>query len=136
MPICLRLLTHCARRAASRAAWTAGRSRAISTAMIAITTSSSIRVNPRRRIGDPPQEGHAGSVGVGGKDLTSLASREGLKDRQGAFFLDEPDAPVGEGEVRPAGVSGPELVGVCGLGVRAVELARVREDQGAAPFGA
>ena len=46
-PICLRLLVHWARRAASRAAWTAGRSRAIRTAMIAITTSSSISVNPR-----------------------------------------------------------------------------------------
>src|SRR4029077_15047282 len=39
----LRLLVHCARRAASRAAWTAGRSGAIRTAMIAMTTSSSIR---------------------------------------------------------------------------------------------
>src|SRR5262245_55815750 len=35
------------RRAASRAAWTAGRRRAINTAMIAITTSSSISVKPR-----------------------------------------------------------------------------------------
>src|SRR5215813_13938355 len=50
-PSCLRLLTHWARRAASRAAWTAGNSRAISTAMIAMTTSSSISVNPRRRMG-------------------------------------------------------------------------------------
>ena len=39
---------HWARRAASRAAWTAGRSRAISTAMIAMTTRSSMSVNPRR----------------------------------------------------------------------------------------
>jgi hypothetical protein len=36
------------RRAASRAAWTAGSRRAISMAMIAMTTSSSIRVNPER----------------------------------------------------------------------------------------
>jgi hypothetical protein len=35
--------------AASRAAWTAGSSSAISTAMIAITTSSSISVKPRAR---------------------------------------------------------------------------------------
>src|SRR5579883_1143381 len=49
-PSCFRLLTHCARRAASRAAWTAGKSRAINTAMIAITTNSSISVKPRRRI--------------------------------------------------------------------------------------
>ncbi len=41
------LLMHCDRRAASRAAWTAGKSSAISTAMIAITTSSSISVKPR-----------------------------------------------------------------------------------------
>ncbi len=41
---------HWARRAASRAACTAGSSRAISTAMIAITTSNSIRVKPRLRI--------------------------------------------------------------------------------------
>src|SRR5271157_3406191 len=47
MPICLRLLVHWARRAASRADWTAGRSSAIRTAMIAITTSSSIKVKPR-----------------------------------------------------------------------------------------
>src|SRR5262245_4364732 len=46
-PICFRLLTHWERRAASRAACTAGSSRAIRTAMIAITTSSSIRVKPR-----------------------------------------------------------------------------------------
>src|SRR5215210_7302776 len=43
------LLTHWARRAASRAACTAGRSRAINTAMIAMTTSNSISVNPRGR---------------------------------------------------------------------------------------
>src|SRR5215213_4620646 len=48
MPICLRLLVHWARRAASRAACTAGSNSAISTPMIAMTTSSSISVNPRR----------------------------------------------------------------------------------------
>src|SRR5208337_450041 len=37
------------RLAASRADWTAGSSRAISTAMIAMTTSSSIKVKPRLR---------------------------------------------------------------------------------------
>src|SRR4051794_2295688 len=42
------LLVHWARRAASRAACTAGNSRAIRTAMMAITTSSSISVKPRR----------------------------------------------------------------------------------------
>src|SRR5208337_2318794 len=48
-PICLRLLTHWMRLAASRADWTAGSNRAISTAMIAVTTRSSIRVKPRHR---------------------------------------------------------------------------------------
>ena len=41
----MRLLVHWMRRAASRAAWTAGKSNAISTAMMAMTTRSSIRVN-------------------------------------------------------------------------------------------
>src|SRR5437868_4327839 len=59
-PICLRLLVHWARRAASRADCTAGSSRAIRTAIIAITTRSSIRVKPRRhpdsnRIDEPPR---------------------------------------------------------------------------------
>src|SRR5947209_6049048 len=47
-PSCLRLLVHLMRAAASRTFWTAGRSRPIRMAMIAITTSSSIRVKPRR----------------------------------------------------------------------------------------
>src|SRR6516165_5702004 len=55
-PIGLRLLTHCERRAASRAACTAGSKSAISTAMIAMTTKSSMRVKPawdRDRMGIP-----------------------------------------------------------------------------------
>src|SRR4051794_41156488 len=42
------LFVHCERRAASRADWTAGSSKEMRTAMMAITTSSSISVNPRR----------------------------------------------------------------------------------------
>ena len=49
------LLVHWIRRAASRAAWTAGNKSAISTAMMAITTRSSIKVKPRRRIDNSPQ---------------------------------------------------------------------------------
>src|SRR5271157_1451805 len=45
-PICFKLLVHCARRAASRADWTAGSNREIRTAMIAITTRSSMSVKP------------------------------------------------------------------------------------------
>src|SRR5438270_13413465 len=50
-PICLTLFWHLVRAAASRTFCTAGSSRPISTAMIAITTSSSISVKPRRRGG-------------------------------------------------------------------------------------
>src|SRR5438094_2521780 len=47
-PICLRLFLQESRLAASRIFWTAGSKRAISTPMIAITTSNSIRVNAGR----------------------------------------------------------------------------------------
>jgi hypothetical protein len=46
--ICLRLFEHADRRAASRAVCTAGSKSPISVAMIAITTSSSTSVKPRR----------------------------------------------------------------------------------------
>ena len=48
VPSCLSRLEHCKRRALSRARCTAGRSSAARTPMIAITTSSSIRVKPLR----------------------------------------------------------------------------------------
>src|SRR6516225_131621 len=70
-PICLRLLTHWMRRAASRAACTAGSSRAINTAIMAITTSSSIKVNAERSevdrraclIWDPPRRFNEENLG-------------------------------------------------------------------------
>ena len=46
---CFKLLPHCIRAAASRTFWTAGSSRPIRMAMIAITTRSSISVNADRR---------------------------------------------------------------------------------------
>src|SRR5436309_921780 len=49
-PTCLRLLMHCVRAADSRTFWTAGTNSAIRMAMMAITTSSSMRVNARRRM--------------------------------------------------------------------------------------
>src|SRR5262245_61786868 len=49
-PSCLMLFWHCVRAAASRTFCTAGTSSAIKIAMIAITTSNSINVKPRRRI--------------------------------------------------------------------------------------
>src|SRR5262249_18207915 len=48
-PSCLRLFWHCRRAAASRTFWTAGTSRPIRMAIMAITTNSSMRVNPPRR---------------------------------------------------------------------------------------
>src|SRR3954453_20881587 len=73
------LLTHWARRAASRAAWTAGNSRAISTAMMAITTRSSISVNARR----------APIVRFMGHFLRTWESREG-SGRRGDHFTGYP----------------------------------------------
>src|SRR5439155_4675160 len=48
-PICLRLLAHFRRLAASRTFWTAGNSRPMSTLMTAMTTSSSTSVKAGRR---------------------------------------------------------------------------------------
>src|SRR5262245_3488502 len=50
-PSCLRLFWHCARAAASRTFCTAGTSRAIKTAIMAMTTSSSISVKAARLCG-------------------------------------------------------------------------------------
>src|SRR3954447_13432510 len=50
-PICLMLLEHCIRAAASRTFCTAGRRRPMRMAMIAITTNNSISVKPLRGIG-------------------------------------------------------------------------------------
>jgi hypothetical protein len=49
-PICLMLLEHDIRRAASRAAWTAGSNSPTRIPIIAMTTSSSTKVNPRESI--------------------------------------------------------------------------------------
>src|SRR5688572_24123830 len=48
-PICLRLLAQARRAAASRTFWTAGSRSPIRTAMMAMTTSSSISVKAERR---------------------------------------------------------------------------------------
>src|SRR5439155_1915171 len=53
-PICFRLLEQDMRLAASRTFWTAGNSRPTRTAMIAITTNSSINVNPVMCLGFVP----------------------------------------------------------------------------------
>src|SRR5438128_11732669 len=50
MPTCLRLFWHCVRAAASRTFCTAGTSKAMRMAIIAMTTRSSIKVKPDRRL--------------------------------------------------------------------------------------
>src|SRR5262249_52301219 len=101
-PICLRLLVHWARRAASRADCTAGSKSAISTAMIAITTSSSIRVKPAWRIarslcrftesapsrggiscrgGTEPECGHIGE-GLHFPSVGQFERRQGVRSRR------------------------------------------------------
>src|SRR5438034_10204285 len=72
---CLRLLLHLRRAAASRTFCTAGTSRPMRMAMMAITTSSSISVKPRRRVperdrGDP-------------KDNIEKSSLSGLGEAKG-----------------------------------------------------
>src|SRR5215468_36905 len=79
-PNCLRLFVHWARRAASRAAWTAGRSKAIKTAMIAMTTRSSISVKPRRLcdMARPTPGNRLGKLWIlDGRALTLLRRKSG-----------------------------------------------------------
>src|SRR3954466_3635998 len=60
LPKFVRLLRHLVRAAASRTFWTAGSNNPIRIAMIAITTSSSISVKPKRgraRVIKTPYEG-------------------------------------------------------------------------------
>src|SRR6516165_7484620 len=97
MPICLRLLAHLARLAASRTFWTAGRSRPISTAMMAITTNSSISVNPWRR----EQDGF----------ITGVTERRGMTARSVSTGPEE-GGMTGASQGRVL-IHGP----VCGLGL-------------------
>ena len=83
-----------ARRAASRAACTAGSSSAISTAMIAITTSNSIRVKPagrRRRFAWDPH------------DIFSIGKRPTQGVRPGAIrpLTTDPSSPDHQSATRP-----------------------------------
>src|SRR5262249_41802361 len=90
-PICLRLLAHLMRAAASRTFWTAGRSRPIRMAMMAMTTSSSISVKPPRRfmlgiprgrwrgatrLGYGKRRGGGGGGGGGGAGMGAFAELE------------------------------------------------------------
>src|SRR5262245_55448500 len=103
MPICLRLLTHVAARAFSHAWAKTGKRIAARMAMIAITTSSSIRVNPCRRCMGPfsfPQSVGSRSPSQGCHDLA--CGGDGLIDLLGGVrrrqipesAADQPDAPL------------------------------------------
>src|SRR3954466_14719005 len=84
IPICLRLLVHLVRAAASRTFWTAGRSSPIRTAMMAITTSSSIRVNPdRRERAERRMEHlrHGGPIGPGNEKKERGCGPDGARRR-------------------------------------------------------
>src|SRR5262245_52131174 len=70
-PICFRLFAQRERPAASRTFWTAGKSTPIRTPMMAMTTSSSIGVNPGRRT-----EGDTGASSKSiGKDWFQVDTR-------------------------------------------------------------
>src|SRR5207237_26391 len=87
MPICLRLLVHLERAAASRTFWTAGSSNPMRIAMIAITTSSSMSVNAALR---------AVRVGMG----TSAVGRTGNERRAATVAARENAGRVGEESTR------------------------------------
>src|SRR5688572_24776234 len=89
--------------AASRTFWTAGNSRPISTAMMAMTTSNSIRVKPRtrprsrRNMTGPPR-----SVGTG-RDLFGELEVVGPVGR----LFDDLDGQPRRGDARVLGVGEP-----------------------------
>src|SRR4029079_8715274 len=90
MPICLRLFVHCARRADSRADWTAGNSSATRTPMMAITTSSSTRVKAglgRDNMRESFEETRVGGQETGTTAI-SLLGGDVEVEFEGAFFLD------------------------------------------------
>src|SRR5215218_1766019 len=90
MPSCFMLFTHCDRRAASRAACTAGKSRAISTAMIAITTKSSISVKPRRErfIQRPPKRTKMVGIPAGTMMDSGITNPPSLAGEGGLLLLE------------------------------------------------
>src|SRR5947209_3275288 len=104
MPTCFRLLMHWARRAASRAAWTAGNSKAINTAMIAMTTSNSMSVNPLRwrvmadlsSLGVGPDEIQQGSEWPRFRDASDRVG-ESKRAGRGAMTVGAgPGSPLGD----------------------------------------
>ena len=104
MPICFRLLTHWARRAASRAACTAGSSSATSTPMMAITTSSSISVKPAGEpMGRELCDHHASrswDTLLALSHHLSAGTRQGVHGRKDYFFAASLlEASAGDGDI-------------------------------------
>src|SRR5581483_3177030 len=124
MPNCLRLLVHWARRAASRAAWTAGRSRAINTPMMAITTKSSISVNPGRR----GRTADFGLIAVTPLDERERSGRRLAATRRGGTGPGRGPVVELEVEVVRLGLDG-------GGQVRGILLQVLRMDLGLDPLG-
>src|SRR5262245_29359871 len=108
-PICLRLLAHRMREAASRTFWTAGSSRPMRMAMMAMTTSNSISVKAKRareRILSPLGKGvkervfasrvaHGDGCGhTRGRKLSALAGPGGPSATQLIHVVDRKDEPV------------------------------------------
>src|SRR5271166_3981545 len=85
------LFVHWARRAASRAAWTAGKRSEINTAMMAMTTRSSISVKPRFAV-----EG----ARLVSKRMRMLLETNVLPARDGAGRTFSIDRRTGNGSVR------------------------------------
>src|SRR5438105_4779626 len=112
MPSCLRLLVHCILRAASRAAWTAGNNRAISTPTMEITTSSSISVKPRRASGVAGlRAGFSAKVSPPGvvEKRGWFAGRRRPSARR-AFDVDPEQVPLAVRRELPAAVEQPPVV--------------------------
>src|SRR5262245_60911215 len=113
-PICLRLLAQVMRAADSRTFWTAGRSRPMRTAMMAITTNSSMSVKPIRRMGRvfmgvPPKV-----VGVNGT-ISVIGSGPGPNHEAGGpRLLTPPFCERGKYGPPAAGVASRHLLRVLG----------------------
>src|SRR5262245_39861722 len=103
---CFRLFWQLMRAAASRTFWTAGSNRPIRTAMIAMTTSSSISVNPMREVFF--MGGYLGGGSEVVDDLTVVDQTDAHPVRGIDGEGDRPDRPVAQHRVEHAGVAAAE----------------------------
>ena len=140
---CLTLLVHEIRRALSRAACTAGSSRPMSTAMMAMTTSSSTSVKPRRdrrrscRRGQSPRHplpGHRSLRIIPRPPLASSAQPHRTPPRRGEQRL-RPEIIVG---LRPVSwrshLIQPQAAARCGVSRSRCPLRVIRQPLGVTRF--